>query len=251
MSLNPRHFTVKELLQGRLFRIPDYQRAYSWETRQREELFGDIKEAHTSQQDHFMATIVGLANSKRTIGADEFQEVDLVDGQQRLTTIIILLKSIENILDDSDTDEEKLKRDVKELLVKHDRQALLLLQTNHNQSFYSAYIREGELPTTEISTKAEQNLIDAVNECIIFVNDWKNNGLKLIDLLATIYNRLSMIYHEISDEATVYRVFEVLNSRGISVQWIDKLKSQLMALLFQCLGDGSREEAIAEMKDRL
>ena len=56
------------------------------------------------------------------------------------------------------------------------------------------------------------------------------------------------IYHEIPDEATVYRVFEVLNSRGLDVKWIDKLKSQLMALLFEHLEGGVRVEAVREMQ---
>ena len=70
----------------------------------------------------------------------------------------------------------------------------------------------------------------------------------MIDLVATIRNQLSVIYHEISDEATVYRVFEVLNSRGLDVKWIDKLKSQLMALLFEHLEGGARAEAVREMQ---
>ena len=50
------------------------------------------------------------------------------------------------------------------------------------------------------------------------------------------------------DEATVYRVFEVLNSRGLDVKWIDKLKSQLMALLFEHVEGRVRNEAVREMQ---
>jgi hypothetical protein len=57
-----------------------------------------------------------------------------------------------------------------------------------------------------------------------------------------------MIYHELADEATVYRVFEVLNSRGLDVKWIDKLKSQLIALIFEHLEGGTRAEAVREMQ---
>ena len=94
MRLNPQHLTIEQLLQGRLFRIPDYQRAYSWGKKQRSDLFRDIEEIQRSDRDHFMATIVALGGQSRTVGADRFQEVSLVDGQQRVTTIIILLKAI-------------------------------------------------------------------------------------------------------------------------------------------------------------
>ncbi|MGB3507276.1 MAG: DUF262 domain-containing protein [Xanthobacteraceae bacterium] len=43
MQLQPQLFNLNNLLNGRLFRIPEYQRAYSWEKKQREDLFGDIE----------------------------------------------------------------------------------------------------------------------------------------------------------------------------------------------------------------
>ena len=62
MQLNPKHLTLNSLLGGRLFRIPDYQRAYAWEKKQRDELFGDVNEVLRSGQDHFMATVVCLVD---------------------------------------------------------------------------------------------------------------------------------------------------------------------------------------------
>ena len=44
MQLNPKHLTLHGLFQGRLFRIPDYQRAYAWGTKQRNDLFEDVQE---------------------------------------------------------------------------------------------------------------------------------------------------------------------------------------------------------------
>lgn len=54
----------------------------------------------------------------------------------------------------------------------------------------------------------------------------------MIELTALIKNGLSFILHEISDEKLVYTVFEVLNSRGMEVAWLDRLKSLLMGLAF-------------------
>src|SRR5947209_5735315 len=100
MQLNPLHLKVAGLLGNRLFRIPDYQRAYAWGSRQREDLFKDILEVRRSDREHFMATVVALAREIRNIGADEYRTVELVDGQQRVTTLVILLKAIEKQLDD-------------------------------------------------------------------------------------------------------------------------------------------------------
>jgi hypothetical protein len=56
-----------------------------------------------------------------------------------------------------------------------------------------------------------------------------------------------LIFHEIEDEALVYTVFEVLNSRGLDVTWFDKLKSLLMAIVFEHGDKGSRAASIAEL----
>ena len=94
--IQPKYLKLKELLSGRLFHIPAYQRAYSWERKQRDDLFLDIERLRMADNDavHFMATMVGLSRDKKTIVTDEFQEVEVVDGQQRLTTLIILLKCL-------------------------------------------------------------------------------------------------------------------------------------------------------------
>ncbi|HEQ0128737.1 TPA: DUF262 domain-containing protein [Pseudomonas aeruginosa] len=249
MQLNPLHLKISSLLDGRLFRIPEYQRAYSWTSRQRNDLFGDIEEAFRSGREHFMATLVALARETREIGVDEFKTVELVDGQQRVTTLVILLKAIEKTLDEADSLQQKVKRELGELLVKGDEHSLILLQTNHDSSkVFVSYIRTGIIDADSAVTAADRNLISAANDCERFVQRWKEGGNGILQLVATIRNRLSIIYHELADEATVYRVFEVLNSRGLDVKWIDKLKSQLMALIFEHVEDGTRNEAVREMQ---
>lgn len=248
MKLDPKHLSLSALLHQRLFRIPDYQRAYAWQSKQRKDLFADILEVHKSGKDHFMATVVCLAKEPKSIGADEFNMVEIVDGQQRITTFTILFKAIEKILSLEIKPEAKLKREIGELLVKADDHSLMLLQTNHDSSqVFVNYIRNGTIASEVAQSMAERNLIDAANECEEFVQEWKTTT-GIIDLVALLRNRLSMIYHELHDEASVYRVFEVLNSRGLDVKWIDKVKSQLMALIFTHADSGARDEALNEMR---
>ena len=172
----------------------------------------------------------------------------MVDGQQRLTTFVILLKALEKALSPDVSGEAKIKREIGELLVKGDDHSLVLLQTNHDSSsVFTDYVRQGTIRRDEPETAADRNLIAAARECEDFVEKWKSKAT-LIDLVALLRNRLSLIYHELNDEASVYRVFEVLNSRGLDVKWIDKLKSQLMALIFTNIDSGTRSEALKEMQ---
>lgn len=103
---------------------------------------------------------------------------------------------------------------------------MILLQTSHDSSsVFTTYVRTGEIESKPALTAADINLVLAARECEAFVLSWSKDKA-VIELVATLRNRLSMIYHELADEATVYRVFEVLNSRGLDVKWIDKLKSR-------------------------
>ena len=76
------------------------------------------------------------------------------------------------------------------------------------------------------------------------VGKWKD---KLIELYACINNQLSFLLHEIPEEKTVYTVFEVLNSRGKAVSWLDRLKSSLMGSAFALETD--TRNLISELHD--
>jgi hypothetical protein len=249
MEIQPQLFKLDSFMHGRLFRVPEYQRAYAWETKQRSDLFGDIRRVKDRDEDHFMATFVGLSRKaeKQQIIADRFSVVEIVDGQQRLTTLIVLLKAIQKGLDVSDKTEKTLAGEIDKLLVKDDKHTLLLLQTNHDTShFFADYIRDGIVPTVAAATIADQNVLDAITDCEDFVKGWSVSGDSLIELISIIRHRLWAIFHTVDDEGLVYRVFEVLNSRGLDVASIDKLKSQLMGLVFHGANAG-RDEAVREL----
>ena len=249
MQIQPQFQTVGVLLTERLFQIPEYQRAYSWQSKQRKDLFEDIQKVAESENDstHFMATIVGLRRKKLSIASDAFVEIEVVDGQQRLTTLTILLKALSKALRPTDA---KRANEIDALLVKGDDLSLLLLRTNHDTSqIFVDYLREGASPKEKTpQTSADHNLVDAIVECEEFVAQWTAASKHpLIELYSIIKNRLSVIFHEIEDEALVYTVFEVLNSRGLDVTWFDKLKSLLMAIVFEHGDSGSKKGTVAEL----
>ncbi|MGI8552724.1 MAG: hypothetical protein ACR2PL_18345, partial [Dehalococcoidia bacterium] len=81
----------------------------------------------------------------------------------------------------------------------------------------------------------------AMEECETYVASWKTKGEDLTELVSLLKNQLTCIFHEISDEALVYSVFEVLNSRGLEVSWFDRVKSMLMAIVFETGGENKHE----------
>jgi hypothetical protein len=210
-------------------------------------MFEDIRMLkHKPDTFHFMATVVGMRRDTKTIVTDKFRVVEIVDGQQRVTTLVILLKALQKQLNSAVEPEKKLSLELQNLLVKQDNASLILLQTNHDRSQYFAnYIRAGEAPPVEqAKTLADRELLRAILDCEAFVDEWEDR----IQLLLIIKNQLTVIFHELDEESAVYTVFEVLNNRGLHVSWLDRLKSMLMALAFEH-SQGNRDEHINELHD--
>ena len=248
-NIDPKYIGLKNLFEDRLFRIPEYQRAYSWETKHRKDLFNDVKKSFEEDTDHFMATVVGMRREKQqTIFGRQYQVVEIVDGQQRITTLILLLKALSKALDRSDHIEEEIGGVLDKILLKPDKSTLPLLQTNHDTSQYFAdYIRYGDRPQSEAAKIfADRQLLNAMKECENFVDKWQKTG-SLVNLYSHLLEKLTFLFHEISDESLVYSVFEVLNSRGLEVSWFDRLKSLLMAVVFES-GTGNEDEKIKEVQ---
>lgn len=249
MAQRPECLTFDGVINQRLFGIPNYQRAYSWGTKQREDLFLDIKKlGNNLNQDrhHFMSTIVCLQKEK--VGTDQLERLEVVDGQQRLTTLCILLRAISKNLSNGGIDEKEEANKIDRILVK-DEQHLVLSQTNYDSSLVlKKYLLYGTIPEkSQLMTIAENNLFKAFSECETFVNEWEKTR-SVIELLKIVRNRLDFIFYALEDESSVYTVFEVLNSRGLEVNWLDKCKSMLMGIAFECYSKNISEEKVNELQ---
>lgn len=213
-ALRPDYVSFGTLLNNRLFRIPDYQRVYSWQSSHREDLFNHIEKIPLQgDEEHFMATIVVQRPGKERIGTDEYVISYVVDGQERLTTLVTLLKAIakHQVIDPG------LRAQLNALLIKLDDK-LLLLQRNHDLGmFYERYMREGICSDpASAQTLADRELLRAIRDCENFVAEW-NESVSLIDLVALLKNRPTFVLHQILNKRMAYTTFEVLNSRRLSI----------------------------------
>ena len=238
------------LFADRVFRIPHYQRFYSWQKRQRDDLFSDLKKlaAGNEDQHHFMATIVCHKTAEtKAVGTAQCRVFDVVDGQQRLTTLILLLKCIELALPEDSEDRKDLAR----ILVKRDGHLILLQTNNSNEYIFNRFIREGIEPTAvHIQTHSDRNLGNAIRDCRKFVEDWKSKKNDVLSLMRLLLHRLGFVVYDTEDSRVVYTIFEVLNSRGLAVDWLDKSKSVLMGRMYELSTSSTATEAeIATLQD--
>ena len=249
--VKPDLLSLNDLLKGKLFEIPKFQRPYSWKKSQRDDLFSDIDIIlKDSKKDHFMATVVCLDTDKKSKdGTDELSRMQIVDGQQRLTTLIILLKAIQIELSKSENNKEKTEGvQLQKTLVRGSGKRLVLLQTNHQSAvMFRDYLVSSVIPAdpSEQKTIAEKDVAYAIKECQQYVQEKAVKG-ELIKLLAAIKNRLLFIFYTINDPKIVYTVFEVLNSRGLPVASLDKCKSMLMGVVYEKYSKPSERKEIIE-----
>lgn len=239
--------SLVDLFKNRLFEIPYNQRPYSWESEHRSAMFEDIRELKgDTEAVHFMATVVGLCRETKRIDKIEYEFIEVIDGQQRLTTLVLLLKTIEqkfaSLLTDekwheqtSEVEREQAERErqhLANLLVKRADKTLVLMQTNHDSSLYFAnYLRKGQLPpaSEKEKTLADEKLLSAIRECQRFVNRWDD----IFELLSIIKSQLYFIFFVVANEVSVHKVFEVLNNRGLNVSWVDRFKNRLMKVVVE------------------
>jgi len=247
--IEPKYKNLNSLFSDRVFRIPKYQRYYSWGNKQRNDLFSDITQLKNKggDHDHFMATVVCFqTNEIKEIGSREYRLYDVVDGQQRLTTLILLLKCIHNSLGQGEEKDELGK-----IIVKSDGNLILLQTNNTNKHIFNTFIREGAPPAKDkIVTHADWNISQGIRECSKFVENWKETYGDPLSLLRIVRNKLGFVVFDTDDAKVVYSLFEVLNSRGLAVDWLDKCKSLLMSIAYEkSETDESRDGYLEELND--
>ncbi len=110
-------------------------------------------------------------------------------------------------------------------MVKRDGHLILLQTNNANEFNFNRFIREGVAPSkAEIETHSDRNLAGAIRDCKQFVESWQSSR-DILSLMRLVLHRLGFVVFDTEDSRVVYTVFEVLNSRGLAVDWLDKTKS--------------------------
>jgi hypothetical protein len=222
---------------GVVYVIPRYQREYTWGKNQWESLFDDVLENNPG---YFLGSIICINQSTDVLSV---QRLELVDGQQRLTTLSLLfaaiyhaLKTHENKLDDEQRVEMfNLKR--KLVLKKGDDQIRVIPQIqNNNQNDYKAILAEtGIIGACDVPAYAGNRKIfrayryfqDRIEEMI----DGQDNRLgTIMEFLYTI-SHASIVKIEVASHADAYTLFESLNNRGMPLTAIDLIKNKLLARL--------------------
>ncbi|TLD80831.1 DUF262 domain-containing protein [Helicobacter sp. MIT 05-5293] len=211
-----------------LFSIPSYQRDYAWEIRNFEELWEDLKESielenTDSDKGHFLGTIVVTPNNQNQ------NSVDVIDGQQRLTTTFMLLLALWEKLS-----EEKRDHIGKGFLYEDYKEKTYKLQVSEsNREFFRQILEssnQAHLPSKgkldiKPATQGQNNLYDVFN-CIL--GKIKVFDSKEADSYFTKLINMRLICFKEHNVGAAIRTFQSVNDRGVPLRLLDKLKSLLI-----------------------
>lgn len=210
--------TILDFIGGRnkVCVIPPFQRNYEWSRIQCKELFEDIKKTLETNKNHYLGNIVYYIGKKN--GAT-FSELVLVDGQQRVTTILIFLCALRDTMSDN----EKVSN-VRQYLVNStsdDKYRMRLKQTSYDSDTFIDLINKKDPKNHD--NNIYKNYID-------FVSWLKSETIKPEDFFDAL-EKLQIVDVNLqieNDLTAVQTVFEKINSTGTPLTPADLLRNYLL-----------------------
>jgi hypothetical protein len=218
-----------------MYRIPPYQREYSWQKAQWEDLFQDLIEADGP---HFLGTIITL---NTTTDAVPGSELELIDGQQRMTTLTLLLAAVYAVLkqrydeldDDTRTDVTNLGR---QLVRKADGEPRVTPQIQgHNRDDYHTVLAEAGLKVASIWKPYFP--LRRVAKCFTYFYSSisklaESEGIGPVKAALRVREAVEqaiLVKIEVANHADAFVLFESLNNRGMPLTPVDLIKNHLLA----------------------
>jgi hypothetical protein len=198
---------ISDFFNGKFFEIPKYQRGYAWDRQNIRDLFDDIIESIESKSNHYIGTIV-LSRSK-----DNADKYYIVDGQQRITTISLIIQALVHCLD------EKNKVFYHRFYIKEE-DSYRLLPLNRDKNYFVNLLENNVL---EPENKSQRALRDAMEE-IKFKIDTIENKLTFLKSV----EKLQIMEFIENTEGDAIRIFQTVNDRGKLLSNMEKAKSLLI-----------------------
>ncbi|WP_338751172.1 DUF262 domain-containing HNH endonuclease family protein [Bacillus sp. FJAT-52991] len=244
------------------FKIPGYQRQYSWEKDQQNQLFEDIQEALTyKEESYFLGSVILQVISQKS---DESGVYDVVDGQQRLTTLTILTAVMRDLVTDSRAKVTLQSKIYQEADPYEDKSETVRLRVRDRDfAFFKKYILEQDGTTLSIGetdlTESQERMIEAIE---LFRDKFYDNGLLkeefLKKMIQFVLNKCMFVYVKTGTFTSAFRLFSILNDRGMPLTNADLLKSTNLGAIneserphYQNLWESMEEELGREELEKL
>lgn len=229
-----------------LFEIPSYQRPYSWTTDQAEELITDVlaalRDSDPRDPDPYFLGSIVLAKDEGMPSAK------VIDGQQRLTTVTVLLSVLANTLPEKEGEQLRIfiRQEANEFAGTEATPRLTL--RSRDAAFFRKYVQEPDGITKLTALDPAQLENDAQRNVLANAGFFANRIVNLSEeekrqlgryLVASCY----LVAVSTPDRDSAFRIFTILNGRGLDLSHADILKSELIGEI----ADSVREEVCTKL----
>lgn len=231
--------TVAEIFAGKLLQIPDYQRGYAWEKQNWNDFLDDLDLLEPGK-DHYTGTLVLHAQNEQQQDDEgsKYEVFHIVDGQQRLTTVVLLLDAIRREV--AGAGRAKLDEGIKKNYISvsefHSGQPLSKLRLNEDahEFFVNSVLSEKPGPEGPM-IQSHKLLLDAKKHFTDYIASQKTElgedyGAWLLNLYNKVISQLKVSLYEVESSAEVGVIFEVMNNRGRGLSELEKVKNHLLYL---------------------
>ncbi|RHP66641.1 DUF262 domain-containing protein [Bacteroides sp. OF04-15BH] len=196
--------------------IPRYQRAYAWEDKEIEQLIDDINDINASENYYIGSLVVSKVKGK-------FETYEVVDGQQRLTTLFLLLQYLVYV--------GALKEEVGQTLS---------FDCRSNSNYTLSHIQKILAGQIEDENSIELSILNGIK---VIRQKFEKDTTLNIDNFVSCLGHVILYRIEVPEHTDLNRYFEIMNTRGEQLEQHDILKAQLMG----CLNDRGEQEFFSKI----
>lgn len=254
MNFNTANSTFRQLMgNGLSYRVPAFQRDYSWGPDELDDLWQDIVAltAEDSESAHYMGYLV--------LQSADNKDFEIIDGQQRMTTLsLLVLAAISQLrgMANSDSEQDPENRRAEQLRGSYigylDPVTLVprskLTLNRHNDLYYQSYLVPLE-PLPSRGLNASERLMRRA--FLWFAERMQSHvaddGTAVARFVDEVVDKLLFTVITVTDELNAFTVFETLNARGVRLSATDLLKNFLFSVVAR---DGAHESEITALESR-
>ncbi len=249
--------SVKQLLESgkeHPFVIPEYQRPYAWSEDEVQTLFDDLWDFTSSdgggsegKSTYFLGSVVAYEN-------EETNEQEIIDGQQRITSLFLLLRAIYTTLSAADVKSKEAENFIKQIEPALWRTNKLTGEVDYSNILLESKVLNNEgneilkgiLQTGQADIKATDNYSKNYRKLQdLYANLSKDNPLMIYEFIYVVLNKAILLPITADTQDTALTIFSTLNDRGMPLSDADIFKAKI----YNHLSDEKKAEFIEKWKE--
>jgi Protein of unknown function DUF262/Protein of unknown function (DUF1524) len=228
--------------QDRKYKVPTYQRSYSWDNDQVSQFIQDLREAAA---DYYLGHFLFESDDSPNAKTDRVQTWLIIDGQQRLTTCLIFFSALHTELCKRQSSGDSVKVDISDLehlYLRDSRKGTQRMETvaDDNNFFASTVIDRKDIAVPEPRTKSQKRIRNTLD---FFQKTFEKETLSELERWHDLVADAKCTHYCVSDKVTAAKIFAFQNDRGKDLSNLEILKSYFMLQVFL---HGGEQEVMAE-----